>query len=187
MQDRAPVAQQAAINTALRTIDYLNANMPKGLAAPTPFASPLPPSRQEMQGWLARLKAIESPTSILDDLAKGKLTPEAVDAVRTVYPETFADIQAQVLEQLTKLEASGRRPKYADRVQLGIVMGIPTDPTMTPEVMQAVQGQYAQQSPEARKGAPGASTAPRRGAKAPDMAAAFRSGSAETELTSEAK
>lgn len=184
MSDRAPVAQQAAIGTALRTIDYLNANMPKGLAAPTPFAPALPPSRQEMQGWLARLKAIESPTSILDDLAKGKLTPEAVDAVRTVYPETFADIQAQVLEQLTKLEASGRRPKYADRVQLGIVMGMPTDPTMTPEVMQAVQGQYAQQSPETREGAPGAATAPRRGAKAPDMAAAFRSGSGETELTS---
>jgi len=183
MSDRAPVAQQAAISTALRTIDYLNANMPRGLASPTPFAPALPPSRQEMQGWLARLKAIESPTSILDDLAKGKLTPEAVDAVRTVYPETFADIQAQVLEQLTRLEASGRRPKYADRVQLGIVLGMPTDPTMTPEVMQAVQGQYAQQSPETREGAPGAA-APQRGAKAPDMAAAFRSGSGETELTS---
>lgn len=186
MGDRAPVAQQAAIATALRTIEYLNEKMPKGLAAPTPFAPSLPPSRHEMQQWLGRLRAIDNPTSLLDDLAKGKLTPEAVDAVRTVYPETFADIQAKVLDQLTRLEATGRKPEYAKRVELGLLLGIPTDPTMTPEAIASLQGQYQAQPAQTREGQ-AMPLGQAKGRKAPDFAAAFRSGSAETELTSEAK
>lgn len=176
MSQRAPVAQQAAIGTALRTIDYLTAAMPKGMAKATPFAPELPPSRQQMQEWLGRLKAVENPTSILDDLAKGKLTPEAVEAVREVYPETFADIQAQVLDQLSRLEASGKRPTYAKRVQLGLLLGIPSDPTMLPEVMSAIQAQYQAKPDAVREGA----VAPAPG-RAPNFAKAFQSDSQELE------
>ena len=124
MADKAPRAQQAAINTALRQLDYLNQALPKGTAAPTPFATPLPPTRQQVQGWLAKLRAVENPASILDDIAEGKLTVEAVDAVRTVYPETFRDIQAQMVERLAKLQAKGKAPAYAQRIQLGLLLGI---------------------------------------------------------------
>lgn len=186
MATRVPVARQAAINTALRQLDYLNANLPKGLAAPTPFAPALPPSKSEAARWMNRLRAVENPTSILDDLAKGKLTPEGVDAVRTVYPETFADIQAQVIDRLTQMEARGEKPAYAKRVELGLLLGIPTDPTMTPEAIASLQGQYQAQPAQAREGQ-AMPLGQARGRKAPDFASAFRSGSAETELTSEAK
>jgi len=185
MADKAPRAQQAAINTALRQLDYLNQALPKGTAAPTPFAAPLPPTRQQVQGWMAKLRAVENPASILDDIAEGKLTVEAVDAVRTVYPETFRDIQAQMVDRLAKLQAKGKAPAYAQRIQLGLLLGIPSDPTMTPEVMQAVQGSYAAQPNATREGAAG--PAPRRGGKPPNIAAGFRSGSEETELTSGAQ
>jgi hypothetical protein len=185
MADKAPRAQQAAINTAMRQLDYLNRALPKGVEAPTPFAAPLPPTRQQVQGWLAKLRAVENPASILDDIAEGKLTVEAVDAVRTVYPETFRDIQAQMVERLAKLQAKGKAPAYAQRIQLGLLLGIPSDPTMTPEVMQAVQGSYAAQPNAVREGAAG--PAPRRGGKPPNIAEGFRSGSEETELTSGAQ
>lgn len=174
--DSAPVARQAAISTALRQLDYLSKNMPQGLAPSTPFAPSLPPSRQQMQGWLARLRAVENPTSILDDLADGNLTPEAVEAVKSVYPETFADIQARVMQRLAKLESQGKRPAYAERVQLGLVLGIPTDPLMTPDMLRAIQGQYA-----ATPGAERAGMATPQPQKAPNFAASFRSGSEETE------
>jgi len=176
MADRAPTARAVAVDTALRQLDYLRRNMPQGLAAPTPFAPKLPPSRQEMSAWLNRLKAIESPTSILDDLAAGKLTPEAVDAVRSVYPETYADIQGKVLEQLASLESKGKRPSYAQRIQLGLVLGIPTDPMLDPATLRAVQGQYQAQPNQVREGA--VTPAPGR---APNIAKAFQSGSEELE------
>ena len=185
MADQVPRAREAAIQTGLRQIDYLHRNLPTGVAATTPFSAPLPPTRQQVHGWLTRLKAVENPGSILDDLAAGKLTPEAVDAVRTVYPETFADIQAQMVQRLSALQSKKKAPKYAQRVQLGLLLGIPTDPTMTPDVMQAIQGQYAAQPDAVREGAAG-TPAPRRVQKAPDIANAYRSGSEKTELTSEA-
>jgi len=174
--ETAPVARQAAISTALRQLDYLSRNMPPGLAAATPFAPRLPPSRQQMQAWLARVRAVENPTSILDDLAEGKLTPEAIDAVREVYPETFADMQAKVVDKLSALESSGKRPSYAQRIQLGLLLGIPTDPLMAPETLRAIQGQY-----QATPGAERAGMATPQPQKAPNFAAAFRSGSAELE------
>lgn len=185
MADKAPRAQRSAVNTALRQLDYLNNALPKGTAAPTPFAAPLPPTRQQVQSWLTKLRAVENPATILDDIAAGKLTVEAVDAVRTVYPETFRDIQAQMVDRLAKLQAKGKAPAYAQRIQLGLLLGIPSDPTMTPEVMQAVQGSYAAQPNAVREGAVG--PAPQRGQKAPNIAAGFRSGSEETELTSGAQ
>jgi len=184
MADQAPRARQAAVATGLRQIDYLSKHLPSSIAPPTPFAAPLPPTRQQVHGWLNRLRAIENPASILDDLAEGKLTPESVDAVRTVYPETFADIQSQMLDRLIKLQGRKKAPKYLQRVQLGLLLGMPTDPTMTPEVMQAVQGQYAAQPDAVREGAAGVPVQ-RRGQKAPNIAGAYRSGSEKTELTSD--
>ena len=155
--------------------------MPTGLQAPTPFAPALPPSRQQMQQWLSRFRAVQNPTSILDDLSENKLTPEAVDAVKTVYPETFADIQQQVMDRLSKLDANGKRPSFANRVQLGLLLDMPTDPLMTPDVMRSIQGQYASQPDAVREGS--AAPAPRR--KAPNIAKGYRSGSEETEATTE--
>lgn len=186
LADSAPVTRQAAVNTALRQLEYLNANLPKGLAPSTPFAPALPPSRSEVAQWMRRLRAVENPTSILDDLAAGKLTPESIDAVRTVYPETFADIQGQVLDKLTTMEQRGERPSYAKRVELGLLLGIPTDPTMTPESIAALQAQYQPTEAEAAGPQPAPPLGQAKGRKAPDFAAAYRSGSAETELTSEA-
>lgn len=184
MQDRAPAARAAAVETPLKIVDYLQRNAPKNLGASTPFANPLPPSKQQMQEWLNRVRAIENPATLLDDLAKGKVTPEAVDAVREVYPETFAVIQARMLDKLSDMQAKGKRPAYKERIQLALILGIPTDPTMTPEVMRAVQAQYAGTSPEERQGQAPAKPLGGKGNKAPDFASGYRSGAEETELTS---
>lgn len=184
MSNDAANARAKAVDASLRGVDYLDRNIPKGLVAPTPFAPNLPPSKQEVKVWLERFKAVERPMSILDDMAKGKLTPEAVDAVREVYPETFAEIQTKVLEDLFDMRKRGKQPKYFERIQLGLILGIPTDPTMTPEVMRAVQAQYAGATPEERQGQAPAKPLGGNGTKAPDFAGAYRSGAEETELTS---
>lgn len=184
MAQRAPMARATAIQTPLKIVDYLDRMAPRGVASGTPFSTPLSPSKQQMQTWLNRVRAIDNPATLLDDVANGKLTPEAVDAVREVYPETFAVIQARMLDKLTDMEAKGRKPNFRERIQLGLLLGMPTDPTMLPEVMRAVQAQYASRSPKERAGQAPAKPLGGTSRKSPDFAASYRSGAEETELTS---
>ena len=178
----APAAQREAVDTAVRQVDYLRSNLPQGLRAPTPFSQDLPATRAQVQGWLMRLRTVENPASLLDDVANGKLSPEAVDAVRTVYPAMFADMQARVVKKLLKLQSQGRSPSFAARAQLALLLGMPTDPLLMPSSMRAIQAQYAAQ-PGAAQG--GAAPAPGRSRKVPQLASGFRSGSEETALTSD--
>ena len=180
--DAAPVAHQEAISAAARKLDYLARMLPRGLAAATPFSAPLPPTKQQQQEWLSRAKALENPASMLTDFTNGKLTPQAVEAVREVYPETLTSIQTQVMERLTALQSRGKAPSYLQRLQLGLLLGIPTDPLLAPNVARAIQAQYAAQ-PGAAQG--GAAPAPGRSRKAPQIAGVFRTGSEETALTSD--
>jgi hypothetical protein len=183
LAEQAPTARTEAVKTAVRQVDYLNANLPKGLKAPTPYAQDLPPTRAQIQTWLVRLRTVENPASLLDDVASGKLSPEAVDAVRTVYPATFADMQARVVQKLAKLQAEGRAPNVATRTQLGLLLGIPTDPLLMPQSMRAIQGIYP---PPASAGPSGALLPVRRGPP-PNIAKNYQSGSEGIALTSELK
>ena len=180
--DAAPVAHQEAISAAARKLDYLARMLPRGLAAATPFSAPLPPTKQQQQEWLSRAKALDNPASMLTDFTNGKLTPQAVEAVREVYPETLTSIQTQVMERLTALQSRGKAPSYLQRLQLGLLLGIPTDPLLAPNVARAIQAQYAAQ-PGAAQG--GAAPAPGRSRKVPQLASGFRTGSDETALTSD--
>jgi hypothetical protein len=180
--DAAPVAHQEAISAAARKLDYLARMLPRGLAAATPFSAPLPPTKQQQQEWLSRVKALDNPAGMLTDFTAGKLTPQAVEAVREVYPETLASIQTQVMERLSVLQSRGKAPSYLERLQLGLLLGIPTDPTLAPNVARAIQAQYAAQ-PGAAQG--GAAPAPGRSRKPPQIAGGFRSGSQELEVRSD--
>jgi hypothetical protein len=183
LAEQAPTARTEAVKTAVRQVDYLNANLPKGLKAPTPYAQDLPPTRAQIQTWLVRLRTVENPASLLDDVASGKLSPEAVDAVRTVYPATFADMQARVVQKLAKLQAEGRAPNVATRTQLGLLLGIPTDPLLMPQSMRAIQSIYP---PPASAGPSGAPPPARRGPPS-NIAKNYQSGSEGIALTSELK
>lgn len=180
MAERAPTARTEAVATAVRQIAYLSTQLPRGLGAPTPYAQDLPATRAQVQGWLVRLRTVENPASLLDDVATGKLSPEAVDAVRTVYPAMFADMQSRVVQKLAKLQAEGRAPNVATRTQLGLLLGIPTDPLLMPQSMRAIQSIYP---PPASAGAPGAPLPIRRGPP-PNIAKNFQSGSEGIALTS---
>lgn len=51
------------------------------------------------------------------------MTPEAVEAVRAVYPQTFAAMQGKLVEALS----AGDRPAYAARQQISKILGQDVD------------------------------------------------------------
>lgn len=173
MADTAPTVEREIRASFNRAISYLNANVPGSPAATTPFSRPIPPTKQELVSFEKRYAAVKNPNVLLDDLASGKLSPETVEAVRTVYPEMFAQVQTQLLEQVSQMAARGERPSMASRVQLSLVFGVPLTPEMDPESIRMFQSIYAQQTPEQRQGG----VSPQR---APNFAANYESGAQET-------
>ena len=153
LSNRAPTVHAQALAVQQRALDYLTKHMP-GAATPHPFGIAPSVSRSDAEQWLRRARAVEDPISLLDDMAKGTLSRDAVEAVQEVYPELFSEIQAKVLEQVAELDAQGKRPPYEKRKQLGVLLDIQTDVTLDPGLIAQMQAGYAQQGQQQGPGKP---------------------------------
>lgn len=137
----APRTQAAAAQTAVRAVQYLQAQRPRGRALAGDLRSDrMPPSNEEMDRFLRVARAVDDPATVLDDLRARRLTPEAVDAIRSVYPALYRQIVTAVMREMTD---GDHRPSYQDRLQLGILLGIPTDPALTPASLAILQSAHA--------------------------------------------
>lgn len=128
----------------MQTYSYLYGTAPKDPLAEyqmNPTASKYSPSDGEIASWELRVRAASSPLSILDDLKKGDVTPEAAETVRTLYPKLYGRLQSSIMEQV----GSTKKPmRYEDRVQLGILFDVPTDPSLQPQFLQSLQERFTQ-------------------------------------------
>jgi hypothetical protein len=170
----APRVQQAMQASTARALSYLQRVRPRGRALAgelRPRTDSLP-SRDEMERFVRIARAVEDPLSVLRDLESRTLTPEAVSAIREVYPALHARIVAQATEAIANAE---REPSYQDRIQLGLLLGIPTDPSLTPEMLATIQAAHAAAfAPQPNSAAPTQQ-------KAPDLAGALASGTQQLE------
>lgn len=123
-------------------VHYMAAQLPPA-SQPTPFdhLRETVPSAVEMDSFLRRYEALEDPLMILDWAASGMLHPDHVEAVQTVYPELLAAVQTNIVEMIGDLE---KAPPYAARMQLGQLLGAPTDRSLDPTFLLSLQQQYAQ-------------------------------------------
>jgi hypothetical protein len=102
---------------------------------------------------------------VLADLRSGDITPEAVEALRQVYPQLYEQMRQTVVREMAR---SGGSVGYDRRISLGVLFGVPTDPALTPRHMAITQAMYAAQTPPAPP--------PSSRSAAPDIAAAGFSG-----------
>jgi hypothetical protein len=132
------VAAQMAM-TAGKAQAYLAANAPSGKTdGPTlqPFQQTPRYNKTELDQFAARLEGVENPVSILTDLSNGTISREKVDAVRTVYPQLFRQIQQKIAIQVA---ASPRPLGWEQQKALSVVLGVPTDATLTPAFVSRMQ------------------------------------------------
>ena len=125
--------------TIQRAVSHLLANMPTGmmLTALEAAQGKSPHiSEAELVKFFQKIIAIEDPLSILDDLASGIVSKDAVDTVREVYPNLYAKMSTTIMDALAEKEAP---VPYATKVQLTRLLGIPMDATLTPEFIAVAQ------------------------------------------------
>lgn len=99
------------------------------------------PSLVEMDRWLNMFEAIEDPVSILDKLAEGSLEVEHVDAVQAVYPELLTLVRAELTQTVAELSSL---PSYQQRMELGTLLGVPVDRTLSSSFVHSMQQTFAQ-------------------------------------------
>lgn len=123
-----------------RAVEHLAVHQPPGLAMDTSLVAPhleKPTyTDREMRSWARRAAAINDPTSVLQHLRDGTVSPEEVEAVKEVYPELFAKWQYMVITRL------GQQTQPLDRAQkmgLALVFDLPTDASLKPETMRILQ------------------------------------------------
>lgn len=164
IEEAAPESANMAAVTIGNSIQFLNSKLPKDGRITGAFTRPYEPSTMEMAKFEKYLKAIENPLSVLDDLQSGIISRESIEAIQAVYPNLYNRIQENVLEKVAK---DPEAITYQQRLTLGVVLDIPTDISLQPMVIKALQSHFAeaQQSQSGGTIAPNQSISPSAAAK----------------------
>jgi hypothetical protein len=140
--DVAPEVGSHVTQGAIKAVDFLASKLPPGrVDTLQPHLAKPRVTDQEQARWLRYAAAVDDPWSVVEDFGNGIVNREGAETLRVLYPRMFATMRTAVLEQLTAM----REPlPYGQRIQLGIVLQAPTDPSLRPEMIATLQASYAQ-------------------------------------------
>lgn len=98
-------------------------------------------SPTEMASFLDYYRGATQPLTILDDLRSGVLRRDTVAAVKENYPLLFADMQKTIGEEVAGLD---KKLDYSQRLKIGQLFGVVTDPSLTPDFVRTTQAILSQ-------------------------------------------
>lgn len=151
---QAPRVAMAMSSAAARGEKFLLDKAPIGLVdtdALLPQMQPVDPDPVELARYARYVQVVDDPYSVLDEFADGTLTVQHTEALKTVYPEIFKDVQGRVWNQLAEEK---ELPPYEFRLQLGTLFDLPTDKSLRPESIAAAQAVYADRMERAQNPTP---------------------------------
>jgi hypothetical protein len=133
-----PSLQQAIANTSIEAVSFLESKAPKNPFEGSMFQSKVKwkPSDAELSKFNRYLKAVDDPFSILTDLEQGVLTGEAVEAVKTIYPDIYNRIVTEAVKQVG--DHSQHIP-FNKQLQLSLLLGQPLTNAQDAQMMQRLQ------------------------------------------------
>jgi hypothetical protein len=165
----APRTQQALQTRASQAVAFLQRVRPQGRTLQGELLAGKRerlPSGPEMERFMRYARAVDDPETVLADLEAGRLSREGVEVLRQVYPALYQRLVTRTMEALQDLDT---QPPYQERLQLGMLLGVPTDPSLTPAFLATIQQTHAiasAQQPQQHRAAV---------TRAPDIAGSFAS------------
>ena len=143
--EHAPRATAAAAATAVRGVQFLASKLPPPTADPTSLTPQLSkPNRMvsdvAIAKWMRYRDAVNDPIGVLEQARSGKITAEAVEAVKVVYPKLYD----QLCETVIRATVDVKHPvSYQESIRIGILLGRPTNWSMTPKAQKTLQGTFS--------------------------------------------
>ena len=155
-------APQVAIHMSVKgnqALQFLYGKIAPGLPNPTMPAlmNAYRPMDDEVTSFERYARVLNDPMTAVDDLKARRLTSEAVDGLKNVYPKLYA----QIVQQAAQAVSSTDRPMgYRDRIQLSLLLGSPLDPTLDPGYLNLVASAGGQPTQPGDAPQPGPAAAP---------------------------
>jgi hypothetical protein len=137
LHEHAPDTGQAAANAYTRGVSYLQSQAPQ-IRQDGPLAKPSTPSKAELLDWQRKFEAVADPVAAL---TAGRLDQATVQAIQTVYPALWGQLQVKLTSELT--DHKDQIP-YQRRLTIGRVLGVDPDGSMSPGSINANQMALAQ-------------------------------------------
>lgn len=136
----APKTTQALQTSTARATQFLASkvpNMPK-----TPMGMPYQPSQAEVSKFNKYLNTVEDPVSILKHVKFGTLTSEHLEAVSTVFPKLYGEMQTQLIDELTNHMSKKNKQMipYRTRMALGMFLNQDLDGSTNGALILSNQG-----------------------------------------------
>jgi hypothetical protein len=134
----APELHDAVLQKQLEVLSYLTTVMPKNPRLPASvLADDWEPSEKDVLGFRRVVQAARDPLSVLEDMRKGTLAKEQVEAVRTLYPKLYEQMLEAVRASLNT-PGQNTRPSYQQRLRLGLLFP-GTERTLDPNFVASMQ------------------------------------------------
>lgn len=135
----APGIGRAVRTTLMRATSFLQSKIPEPTVdrfSLTPQLEKKQYTPQDMQSFLRYYEAARHPGLLAHELAQGKVHPETVEAVQTVAPKLYAELQQKVMQAARDLKSP---LSYDQKIQLGVLFGVPTHWSLDPTFLYAFQ------------------------------------------------
>jgi len=123
--------QGALIQGVSRALQFMYEKLPKNPLAGMDLTlpeTPYTPNPAEIAKFMRYEEIVNEPLKTFGHLINGTFTPEHREALVSVYPELYKEMQEQILKGLAEGKPNMSLPQ---KIQLSIFMGKPVDPTMT--------------------------------------------------------
>lgn len=145
IRSRAPRLADAMTDTTLAGLAILRDKLPPSLPGDPldPHYKPPPPPPGQQERWLRYYEAVKDPDSVVESLRDGRVSMEGVEVLQNVYPAKYAQVQQITYQQMA--EGKLKNLGHQQRIGLGLLLQLPTDPTLDPGYI--AQRQAAFQEP----------------------------------------
>ncbi len=146
---QSPRLSAALAQKAANDISFLASKAPvamKNINSLTPQFEKPRFSEEKVSAFAKYLHGVKDPMSLIDDLNRGVVSREKVEAVRATSPKLYDLIRERIIERSNDLH---HKLSYDKKLQLGILFQAPTDETLTPDFIRAMQQTATAQTPSA--------------------------------------
>ena len=148
--DAAPQTATMLTAAVVRAQQYLQSQLPPlAYNVPAPLGAPSTRASQrvtedEQRAMLRTAETIEDPLRVLEEAGRGMLTAEHTETLRVVYPSLHRELVTTVTETI----ADRDEPlPYSGRLTVSLLLGIPTDPSLSGEAIASAQAGHAGPQP----------------------------------------
>lgn len=147
----APATTNSLHLASSRAVQYLSSKLPVEQQS-APFSEPHKPSDSEIAKFNRYSSIVENPLSILKQVQQGTLTKESMEAIATVYPKLYQQMQNEVMDHLTQKNAVSL--PYSTKLMLSLFTGQDLSNSLTQQNISSAQ--QAHSTPGMQAKPPGA-------------------------------